>query len=92
MYRSAISLSGLATPVASRQFCPGDNFVTRRTKPTKTPGRQITQSVSVYMVIEIDQGGRSYNTVNNSSVIVIIREADIVGNGLVMRHSHGLHS
>ena len=48
MYRREISMSDLATLVASRQFCPGDNFVTRCTKSTQTPGRQITLSVNVY--------------------------------------------
>jgi len=47
MYRE-LSLSDLATLVASRQFCPGDNFVTRSTKATETPGRQITYRVNVY--------------------------------------------
>ena len=47
MYRSEISLLDLAALAVSRQFCPGDNFVTRRTQPTETPGRQITQLITV---------------------------------------------
>ena len=66
--------------------------MTRRTKPTETPGREIIYSVNVNTVVEIERGGRSYNILTNRCVLVVIQESDIVGNELLMHHSHGLHS